>query len=293
MRLRHPRAGAADGRRFAGADRRRRPRHPPGRLGVDAHGRRRRQPLAALDAVPADARRVAGVERRSHGDGAVRAHRRAAGAADEGSEHLLLLPRSSGAGIAVPPRRRHDLGHQHRARHRLGHAADREGRGDLRQVAERQGVRADHRRPGVERRGGAIAEARPHQRRPGLRGRRRHERRRLHPRAGAPAERHDAARTADPFVARPPVAVDDRECRRRRIPGDRSRRRPRNRQPDHRRARRRAGSRGLEVDERGALLALPARGRSVHRHRAAVPAGARRALAAGRRRGAALASCGR
>ena len=54
----------------------------------------RRQPLAALDALPARARRIAGVEGRSHGDGAVRAHRGAAGAADQGSEHLLLLPRS-------------------------------------------------------------------------------------------------------------------------------------------------------------------------------------------------------
>ena len=81
------------------------------------------------------------------------------------------------------------------------------------------------------------------------------------------------------------VAVDDRHRRRRRIPGARSRRRPRNRQPHHRcdaAARRIARARG---HERGALLAVPARGRRVHRHRAAVHAGARRALAAGRRRG--------
>ncbi len=58
------------------------------------------------------------------------------------------------------------LGHEHRARHRVGHAADREGHRAVRQVAEREGVRARDRRPGVERRSGARAQNGAHQRRP-------------------------------------------------------------------------------------------------------------------------------
>ena len=127
-RVHDPRAVAADRGRGARAHGRRRSRRPPGRLRLHAHAGRRRQPLAAFDALPARPRRIAGVEGRPHRDGAVRAHRGAAGAAHQGSEYLLLLPRSPRPGTAVPPRGRHQLGHQHRARHRLGHAADREGR---------------------------------------------------------------------------------------------------------------------------------------------------------------------
>ena len=53
QRLHDPRAGAADGGRGAGPHRRHRSRHPAGRLRVDAHARRRRQPVAAVDALPA------------------------------------------------------------------------------------------------------------------------------------------------------------------------------------------------------------------------------------------------
>ena len=45
------------------------------------------------------------------------------------------------ARVAVPARRRSDLGHQHRAGRVLGDAADREGRGAPRAIAERQSVR--------------------------------------------------------------------------------------------------------------------------------------------------------
>ena len=45
-------------------------------------------------------------------------------------------------------RGRRDVGHEHRAGHLLGRAADREGRGDERPLAQREGVRADLRRPG-------------------------------------------------------------------------------------------------------------------------------------------------
>ena len=128
-RIGDPRAGQAASRHLAGAHRRRRHRHPAGRLGVDARHRRQGRSLAALDAVPAHARRSAALGERSRGDGAVRAHGDAADPPDQGSQHLFLLPRSPRGEIAVPSRRRRHLGHQHRARHLLGPAADREGRG--------------------------------------------------------------------------------------------------------------------------------------------------------------------
>ena len=85
-------------------------------------------------------------------------------------------------------------------------------------------------------------------------------------------------------VARPRLADADRQRRRRRVPRARSRRRPRDREPDHRRgaaARRVARARGVE---RGAVLALPARGRGADGGRPAVPAGAGGVVAAGGRR---------
>ena len=131
--------------------------------------------------------------------------------------------------------------------------------GAVRQVAEREGVRAGHRRSGVERRGGARAEDRPHQRRPGVRRRRRHDRRRIHPRAAAQAgrqrrrsNRRFARRSIAPSLAQIATAGGgeylelDRE-------GDRE---IANQIIDA--ARKRAGSRGLRGRERRALLALPA-----------------------------------
>jgi hypothetical protein len=52
---------------------------------------------------------------------------------------------------------RHELGHEHRARHLLGHAGHREGRGAARQVEERADLPVDLRRPGLERHRRAIA----------------------------------------------------------------------------------------------------------------------------------------
>ena len=100
------------------------------------------------------------------------------------------------ARVAVPPRGRSDLGHQHRAGRVLGHAADRKGRGASRQIAERQGVRARLRRSGLERRGGQGDAARPQPGRPGLRRRRRHDQRRPHSRAAAPRSGRGATAAA-------------------------------------------------------------------------------------------------
>src|SRR5439155_12118045 len=70
-RVRDRRAVAADGDRRAGAYGGRRSGRAAGRIGLDADRRRaRRQPLAAIDALPARARRIARLARRSHGDGA-------------------------------------------------------------------------------------------------------------------------------------------------------------------------------------------------------------------------------
>ena len=84
--------------------RRRGPRHSAGRFGVDARGRRRGQSLAAIDAVPPHARRVAALGRRSRRHGAVRAHRDAAGPADKDPntyffflDHLERRSRRSGS----------------------------------------------------------------------------------------------------------------------------------------------------------------------------------------------------
>ena len=88
------RARAAAGRRLDRAPRRRRHRGAARRLGLDARPRRRRQPVAAIDPVPAHARRLAELGRRSHGADVVRPHRRAAGPPHARSEHVLLLSRS-------------------------------------------------------------------------------------------------------------------------------------------------------------------------------------------------------
>ena len=74
----------------------------------------------------------------------------------------FLLSRSSRGQVAVPSRRRRHVGHEHRARHLLGPAVDREGRRtaphrqqcDDEQAAagrQREGVRAGVGRPVVER----------------------------------------------------------------------------------------------------------------------------------------------
>ena len=72
----------------------------------------------------AHAGRIAALGERSHRDGAVRAHGDAANPPHQGSQHVFLLPRSPRGPIAVPPRRRRHVGHQYRARHLLGPAAD-------------------------------------------------------------------------------------------------------------------------------------------------------------------------
>ena len=202
-RLHDPRARAADGRGVAGPHRRRRSRHPAGRLGVDAHG--------ATSPATAGSGRCGSCA--TLGESLAWKDDRMAMAlfAHIAAPQVRLTKDPNTFFFFLDhlaqesPFRLEDdttLGHQHRARHRVGDAADREGHRAVRQVAEREGVRAGHRRPGVERRGGARAEDRPHQRRPGLRRRRRHDRRRLHSRAGAQAERHVAARAADSLVAR-------------------------------------------------------------------------------------------
>ncbi len=249
--------------------------------------RRAGQPLAALDAVPAHARRVAGLEGRPHRDGAVRAHRRAAGAADEGSEHLLLLPRSPRRSES-PFRLEDDTTWDTNIE--LGIAwgmrlieKDKEIYGKSPNAKAFVLVTDGQAWSGEVARSLKLARS---QRRPGLRRRRRHHDRRLHPRAGAPAQRHDAAasrrfarRSTAPSLSMIANAGGgeylelDRE-------GDRE---IANRIIDA--TRRRAGSRGLEVSNEelywrcllaAAVLPVP---------RPAVPAGARRALAAGRRRG--------
>src|SRR5215217_674776 len=50
---------------------------------------------------------------RTLGDGVIRAYGDAADSPDEGSEHVFFLSRSSRGEIAVPPRRRRHVGHQH------------------------------------------------------------------------------------------------------------------------------------------------------------------------------------
>ncbi len=248
--------------------------------------RRAGQPVAALDAVPADARRIARLERRSHGDGAVRAIAAPQVRLTKDPNTFFFFLDHLAQRIAVPARRRHDLGHQHRARHLLGDAADREGQGDPRQVAERQGVRAGLGRPGMERRGGAIAEARPQPTtsRSGSSASGRRSAASFPSRSAGPNDT-TPPRAADALVARPLVAVEiaaagggeylelDRE-------GDRE---IANRIIDA--TRRRAGSRGLEVTNEELYWRCLARGRSLPRRRLAVHAGAHRALAAGGRRG--------
>ena len=198
---------------------------------------RRRQPLAAVDAVPARARRIAGVEGRPHRDGAVRAHRGAAGAADQGSEHVLLLPRS--------PRRRSRRSGSRTTRRwdtniELGIAwgmrlieKDTElygkspnakafvlvtdGQAWSGEVARALKTARTNDVPvfvvGVGTTVGAFI-----------------------PEPRAQAERHVAARAADPRVARSRRRLmTDRQRRRRRVPGARSRGRPRNLEPHHRR----------------------------------------------------------
>ena len=71
----------------------------------------------------------------------------------------------------------------------LGAQADRQGRGDPRQVAERQGVRADLGRPVVERRGREVAGAGEGEGDSDFRDRRRHQRRRRHSESAAQSRR--------------------------------------------------------------------------------------------------------
>ena len=88
--------------------------------------------LAAVDGLPPPARRLAQLERRSHGAHRLRAHRDAADQAHQRSQHRVLLPRSSSRSPSVQARGRHDLGHQSRAGDRVGTAPAREGQGAAR-----------------------------------------------------------------------------------------------------------------------------------------------------------------
>ncbi len=122
--LRRPRAAAR--RRLDRAPRRRGHRGAARRVRLDARAGRGGKPVAALHQVPAHAGRLAELGRGPHGADAVRAHCGATGAPDARSEYVLLLPRPPGGQPAVPARGRHELGHQHRPRHRMGVAPDRE-----------------------------------------------------------------------------------------------------------------------------------------------------------------------
>ena len=134
------RAGPAARAGDRAAPGRHRSRDPAGRLGVDAGQGRRRRPLAALDALPADARRFA-----SWKDDRIALALFAHIAAPQirltkdPNTFFFFLDHLDKA-AAVPHRGRHHLGHQPRARHPLGPAADREGRGTARAVVERQDV---------------------------------------------------------------------------------------------------------------------------------------------------------
>ena len=176
----------------------------------------------------------------------------------------VLLSRPSGRRASLPPRGRHELGHQHRGGHLLGRADVRAGRPAPRRAAQRQGVHRAVGRPGLERRGGGRAAARPGPRHPGVRRGGRHHRRRPHP----PASRRPLRSTRGPpaFGPRPRLPARDRRGRRRHVLRARRRRRAGHRARDsHRRrtprpgdaprgavhravlvpARRRGGSRGL------------------------------------------------
>ena len=123
---------------------------------------------------------------------------------------VFLLSRSPGGEVAVSSRRRWHVGHQHRARYLLGHAAGREGR-RLRRIASNAMTnklpQADNAKAFVlisdgQAWSGEVAEvaragARP--RHPVERGRRRHDGGRHHSRSEARAEPADGA--IDPSIA--------------------------------------------------------------------------------------------
>ena len=275
-------AGAAAGPRQPRAPGGHRLHRPAGRIDVDARDGRAARPLAALDGLAAHVRRDAELDGSAGRPGAVRLPPGAAGAPDDRSERLLLLPRPPGRRAAVPPRGRHQLGHEHRGGDLLGRQDGRRRRGAVRAPAERPGVRRRLRRTGLERRGGQGAGAGPQPRHPRLRRRGRHDGRRPHTRSAAAALR--AAARADPFGAGPAIAAGHRAGRRRALlraghavgPVDRvarSGRRPAVR-PAH----------GPGRDRRGAVLA-PAGGRGrVDRPRGAVHQGAHATVVAARRR---------
>ena len=87
----HRRAGAAAGAGVVGAQGQRRYRRPAGRVRLDACHRRAAGSLAALGSVPADVRRGAQLAGRPRRAGAVRANRRAAGAADQAIPNALFF----------------------------------------------------------------------------------------------------------------------------------------------------------------------------------------------------------
>ena len=143
-----------------------------------------------------------------------------------------------------------------------------------------------HRRPVVERRGGARAEDRAHQRRPGVRRRRRHD-------ASAGSIPEPPRKPNDTSPREPPIHSSLDRASLREIAnagggeyleldreGDRE---IANRIIDA--ARRRAGSRGLQVENEELYWRCLLAAAASHVRRAAVPAGARGALAAGGRRG--------
>ena len=144
--------------------------------------------------LPAHAGRSHALGRRPGGDDVVCAHRHAAGAADQGSEHVLLLHRPPHR-AAVPRRGRRVVGYEHRDGHLVGAEAARPGRAHHGPaLGERQGVPAAVGRPGVERRGRPRPSHRARAPHSGLRGRRRHQQRRVHPAAAVRRSRQEPRR---------------------------------------------------------------------------------------------------
>ena len=148
---------------------------------------------------------VAALGERSHRAGAVRAHGDAADSPDaDPNTYFFFLDHLEDRS---PFRLEDDahVGHEHRARHLLGHAADGERRraaahqragAESRHHQQREVVRAGLRRAGVERRGGQVAGAGAGARHPAERGRCRHHRGRAHSRSEATTE--PAAAALDP-----------------------------------------------------------------------------------------------
>ena len=248
--------------------------------------RRRRRPVAAVDAVSARARRIARVEGRPHRDGAVRAHRRAAGPADA----RIRTPSSSFSITSTqesPFRLEDDTSWDTNIE--LGIAW---GMRLIEKDEELHGKSPNAKAFVLVTDGqawsGEVARAlktRPHQRVPifvvgvgttagGV-----------HPGAGAEAERHVAGRTADPRGARSRVA-DARSP----MPAAAStwssiaRATARSRTGSSTRRARRAGSRGLEVANEELYWRFLLAAAAFMVARPAVPAGEGGAVAPGRRR---------